>query len=89
MSSIFEERVAMAIADASEPWRLGQQTDAKAHYFALARAAIEAMREPTEEMLQCGFDTHQSWNLGDKDDLAAAWRGMIDAAIGKLSGSGK
>lgn len=38
-----------------------------------ARAAIEAMREPTEAMLQANGD---DWHEGD-----ASWRRMIDAAL--------
>jgi hypothetical protein len=40
----------------------------------LARAAIEAMREPTEEMLRdiCGHP---------RDELVADWEYMIDAAL--------
>ncbi len=61
-------------------WQL-LDDDWKEAFRTTARIAIKAMREPTEAMLQCGFNTHQSWNLGDKDDLAAAWRGMTDEAL--------
>src|SRR5690606_205253 len=41
-----------------------------------ARWAIEAMREPTEEMVLAGV--HHD-NIGD---MAGRWRAMIDAALG-------
>mgnify|MGYP000620788965 CR=1 FL=1 len=47
-----------------------------------ARAAIEAMREPTTRMVQA----HAQECAGDADEagpkrIAAAWRAMIDAAL--------
>jgi hypothetical protein len=42
------------------------------HYIAMARAAIAAMREPTEEMLEAG----NSWY-----SAKLTWQGMIDAAL--------
>lgn len=42
-----------------------------------ARTAIEAMREPTEEMLSAFFRE----NYGDP---VCAWGPMIDAALGKV-----
>ena len=44
----------------------------------MARAAIEAMREPTTTMINAGM-RHQGV------DLAAEYRAMIDAALGKDS----
>jgi hypothetical protein len=55
---------------------------------AAARAAIEAMREPTREMqaavenddvIQCGLDDCNKHGIPDD-----AWRLMIDAALGKV-----
>lgn len=44
----------------------------------LARAAIAAMREPTEEMVAAA----PWWEIDEQTDEAAAiWRGMIDAAL--------
>jgi hypothetical protein len=43
--------------------------------FALARAAITAMREPTEEMTVAGLNTGRAW------EVSKAWRAMIDAAL--------
>lgn len=45
----------------------------------LARAAIDAMREPTEEMVWAGFE-----HTGDpcwQDDVKKAYRAMIDTAL--------
>jgi len=45
-------------------------------YVPLARAAIEAMREPTEEMIDaCGNGECAKWAPG-------AWTAMISAALG-------
>lgn len=72
------ERVAAAI------WALNEHTDcpeyaqlnrdAKARADSMARAAIEAMREPTEEMFKATRDAHGY-------DGLAAWSAMIDAAL--------
>jgi hypothetical protein len=55
----------------------------------VARAAIEAMREPSMEMCSAGEDSgflHWSPEEGeglDEVDMAAAYRAMIDAALEK------
>lgn len=60
-----------------------QSQDNRDKYLAIARAAIEAMREPTPHMIEEGWDadktTYESggWN-GQIDD---AWRAMIDASL--------
>lgn len=46
---------------------------AKAHLFAVAKAAIEAMKEPTKEMLDAG--------PGDPYMDAYVWEKMIKAAL--------
>lgn len=43
------------------------------------RAAIEAMREPTEIMLVAGYD---AWAYVDSTQLHS-WRAMIDMALGR------
>ena len=43
-----------------------------------ARAAIEAMREPTPEMLLAGAE-----NTPDRIDMHYPWLAMIDAALGE------
>lgn len=46
----------------------------------LARAAIEAMREPTKSMIAAGAKGSGE----DSDDVAlGAWEGMIDSALTK------
>jgi len=81
------ERVAEAIWDARierggpgrtlMPWPLYPEAD---WCRATARAAIEAMREPTEKMLEAG-------DLPGWDDYVTAglskeiWQAMIDAAL--------
>lgn len=45
----------------------------------LARAAIEAMREPTEAMIDAGENT--GINLWIQFEAVIAWQAMIDAAL--------
>jgi len=49
---------------------------AKAVARTRARAAIEAMREPTEAMQKAGY-------IVTVDDEVDVWQTMIDAALGK------
>jgi len=44
----------------------------------LARAAIAALREPTEAMVEAGLNHIDPCRASD---LAQAWRAMIDAAL--------
>jgi hypothetical protein len=46
----------------------------------IARAAIEAMREPTEAMVEAHYKAHADTEtvFADAEDV---WRAMIDAAI--------
>lgn len=72
------ERVANAIQEASDhdlPFWLAENC---------ARAAIEEMREPTEEMKQAGSAfVYEAW--GDGPTIAReAWQANIDAALGKV-----
>ena len=68
------ERVAEAIA-AREALMYPSHFDAKA----LARAAIEAMREPTEEMVSASYGPRWAEN-----EIEDKWGRMIDAALGKV-----
>lgn len=43
----------------------------------IARAAITAMREPTKEMIEAGYEAHPSW----RDELALGYTAMIDAIL--------
>lgn len=60
----------------------------------LARAAIEAMREPTQSMVTACWPLHHPWGEHAPDpsertlmfddmaaDVAADWQAMIDAAL--------
>lgn len=73
------ERVARAICLADTGLPEGETADAREWYRCAARAAIEAMREPTDAMLAEGgvamsFASHPS-------DANRSWRAMIDAAL--------
>jgi hypothetical protein len=50
----------------------------------LARAAIEAMREPTDEMKEAGSAfVYEAWGHGPTI-AREAWQANIDAALGKV-----
>lgn len=68
------ERVAKAIMSEESPDSLDQ-------YSAMARAAIEAMREPSRAMVEA-----MSKTVGENRDpapTAAAWYAMIDVALSR------
>ena len=67
MSSMIE-RVAQALQQ-----EMGTAPFDEATSFALARAAIAAMREPTEDMLD-------AWARAP-GAIKGGWQGMIDAAL--------
>lgn len=87
------ERVARAICAADdEPWdELGETSEDNAPfgysrqwYRGLARAAIAAMREPTEEMISGeGVHEHVHWDYSCYVCGGAQehWYAMIDAAL--------
>lgn len=53
-------------------------------YRSMARAAIEAMREPTEEMKEAGSAfVYEAWGHGPTI-AREAWQANIDAALGKV-----
>ena len=54
----------------------------------LARAAIAAMREPTEEMLTAG-DDHTDRYDSEEDDFLNGWRAAIDAALSETKSTTK
>jgi hypothetical protein len=64
------ERVAQALADAEY-----RSYDGDANHYEMARAAIAAMREPTDDMICAAKDEDMAWNVGD------VWRAMIDEAL--------
>ena len=69
--STMVERVAQALQQEMGAAPL----DETAASFALARAAIAAMREPTEEMLNAGHEARA------KATVNGIWHAMIDAAL--------
>ncbi len=87
MSNEMIDRVAKAIKDcgAYTPDWQGADED----LIIMARAAIAAMREPTEAMMEAAADLHtqEGWcatDLGheaDPNDMGNIWRAMIDAAL--------
>jgi hypothetical protein len=81
------ERVARAIAHADEQnggppyeYRLAQGKHAKAQLYDEARAAIQAMREPTEAMVESGSDGRQPGNSRWGNTMKT-WKAMIDEAL--------
>lgn len=90
MSSEMVERVARAIAWAELPdyakavtTQDGMYVDPS--YSLIARAAIEAMREPTDEMLIAGTPWyHDNWrkaHVREDTSMEAIWQAMLDAAL--------
>lgn len=88
MSESMIDRVAKAIYDAANAedyvsdyrFHDGDTTlDGRFNLDKFARAAIEAMREPTKAMLKDGWEhtADPCW----EDDVADCWRAMIDAAL--------
>lgn len=83
------ERVARALA--AHSWELGGNDHSKEpfvdrrwpHYTGQARAAIEAMRDPTPTMIRAAYLTYDSEGQGgvDPEQAEHAWRSMIDAAL--------
>lgn len=73
------ERVARALA-ASDGAKFHVNPDV---YLTLARAAIEAMREPTEHMLDYGAcHEDQDHDIFDEGHISReVWQAMIDAAL--------
>lgn len=53
-----------------------------------ARAAISAMREPTEDMIEGAYHAatfNDRWTIEDADDYRKAHRAMIDEALNEKS----
>lgn len=83
MAESMIERVARAMFDAdatgypgiSVPFE-GQSIGVQDRWLGLARAAIEAMREPTDAMVDAGVD-----HIGEGHYNGWAYTAMIDAAI--------
>lgn len=66
---------------------LSQQLDKDGYYVDAARAAIEAMREPTEAMVEA-FDTDvDAWISEKIEDPMHLYKVMIDAALKEHEGA--
>ena len=81
MSNKMIERVAesiwsaMIFGDPKEPL-VKQDEQIKNHYKNVAKATIEAMREPTEVMVKAGYDEADGSHLWRE-----VWKVMIDEAL--------
>lgn len=78
------ERVANAIEQTMfAPHELPLAADLHERYLETARAAIEAMREPTPEMIEAWGTTPNigmNWEIYARDK----WRAMIQAALDEI-----
>jgi len=81
-----------AFADKTE-WTNMRGTDAagrwrdinepfKSDYLAAARAAIQAMREPSDGMVEAGWRAKE-YGMTLEESVAATWPAMITAALGE------
>ena len=50
-------------------------------YEAMARAAIKAMMEPTEDMAERGASEMCNWNIPNPESGEAVWKAMLTAAL--------
>ena len=76
------ERVARAIADASGLVPMSESS--RLYQRQLARAAIEAMREPTQDQLRrasLAIGPYGGHGERGAPSLEEAWQAMIDAAL--------
>jgi hypothetical protein len=80
------ERVAKAVreyvaeVEVKSRGEIDVDVDGMVHSQMIARAAIEAMRDPTEEMKRAGLEEFPS-SLAVKETAAEVWYAMIDAAL--------
>lgn len=84
------ERVARALCDRAHESPINQRpcskhgcdrrlgTGQECRFFGCARAAIEAMREPTPDIVQAGCNVSMEISAGQ---VFHAWQAMIDAAL--------
>jgi hypothetical protein len=88
------ERVALAIS-ASVPNDTFAKDVGMSELSAMARAAIAAMREPTEAMISAGDQRlSDCWSLEhgegfDEDPPMPVWQAMIDAALAPAASPNK
>lgn len=76
MASEMVERVAKAIIESEGVCLEDAKNWEKEMYYGMARAAIEAMRQPTQAMHEAAADFHRS-----RLSTPAEYRHMIDAAL--------
>jgi len=91
MTESMIERVAKAIQGELPEFTGVTPEYLQALYKNAAEAAIEAMREPTDLMIEAGGEAIFGWN-GDKTpateaEAQVAWPAMIDAALQWPAGS--
>jgi hypothetical protein len=55
----------------------------KGHYFKEARAAIEALRDPSEKMVEAGIDLNDGFECSSS---SVHWDAMISAALAEGDG---
>lgn len=82
------ERLAIALYEDYEGTNryqlIGEDDETQRMYRSYARAAIKAMRKPTERMIAIGDNTPTGHSWGDGAEYAACeplWEAMIDAAL--------
>jgi hypothetical protein len=75
------EKIARAIcAWSDDDWAYAHETWRTRH-LTIADRVLDAMREPTDNMIEVGFDISldgKEW--GKQTDICGIWRAMIDAA---------
>ncbi len=77
------ERVAKALylwQEGKSDWDAAEP-ESKEDAREAARAAIEAMREPTEDMKQCSEEIHWNYSCHVCGGLTEGWHKMIDHAL--------
>lgn len=74
------ERVSDAICEALSHW-IDEPLHHKMAYDDASRAAIAAMREPTEWMVKSGQFVTSDWAHLTAESIRARWTSMIDAAL--------
>lgn len=82
MTESMLERVATALFNYDGDGRKFSdlRTSQREYWLDTARAAIEAMREPTEEVYQAGREVAMG-KPGTLDGVKERWKYMVDAAL--------
>ena len=77
------ERLARAIAETEGlPWR-NRNDRQQRRLLKAAGAAIEAMKEPSDDCLKAASEAFKiAWWGADNNSRRDAWRAMIDVALG-------